>query len=121
VPVLALAEIALSLSTTSNLFSPNFYRFFETEGITVLTTMISQYKISVKEEPQFSHETFEERKARIMACSLGLSLTYVTMHLILFCCDAQINTIVPFVFPWSSPAGNDFLNVHLKTYLTNSP
>jgi cytochrome P450 len=57
-------------------------KFFETEGIAVLTTLVSRYKISVKEEPQFSHETFEERKARIMACRLGLTLTPLRVPLV---------------------------------------
>ena len=52
-------------------------RFFETEGIAVLTILVSQFKITVKEEPQFAHETFEERKARILACHAGLTVTYV--------------------------------------------
>lgn len=50
-------------------------RFFETEGIAILTILISRYKIEVKEEPQFAGETFEERKARILACKPGLTLT----------------------------------------------
>ena len=50
-------------------------RFFETEGIAVLTILVSQFKITVKEEPQFAHETFEERKARILACHAGLTVT----------------------------------------------
>ena len=43
------------------------YRFFETEGIAVLTMLVSKYKIEVKEEPEFAGETFEERYARITA------------------------------------------------------
>jgi len=30
--------------------------------------------------------------------------------------DAQANTVAPFVFPWSSPAGNDFLKVHQSQF-----
>jgi hypothetical protein len=39
--------------------------------------MVSRYKIEVKEEPQFAAETFEEKKARILASRPGLTLTYV--------------------------------------------
>ena len=52
-------------------------RFFETEGIAVLTMLVSQYKITIKEEPQFAGETFEERKSRILSVRAGLTLTYV--------------------------------------------
>jgi hypothetical protein len=48
-------------------------RFFETEGIAVMTMLISKYKIEIKEEPQFSGETFEERYARIMAFDQGIT------------------------------------------------
>ena len=34
-------------------------RFFETEGIAILTMLISQYKVEIKEEPQYAGETFE--------------------------------------------------------------
>lgn len=54
-----------------------FHRFGETEGIAVLAMFVSQYKITIKEEPQFASETFEERKSRILSASLGLTLTYV--------------------------------------------
>ena len=45
-------------------------RFFETEAI-----LVSRYKIEVKEEPQFSGESFESRKERILASKGGLTLT----------------------------------------------
>ncbi|KAK1230974.1 hypothetical protein PQX77_005906, partial [Marasmius sp. AFHP31] len=37
-------------------------KFFETEGIAILTILVSKYKISLKEEPQFAGETIEEKK-----------------------------------------------------------
>jgi hypothetical protein len=52
-------------------------RFFETEGIAILTILISQYKIEVKEEPQFANESFDERKARVLKSKPGLTTTYV--------------------------------------------
>ncbi|KAK7457059.1 hypothetical protein VKT23_010361 [Stygiomarasmius scandens] len=57
-------------------------KFFETEGIAILTTLVSKYKIEVKEEPQFARETFEERKARIFATRPGITLTPVRMPLV---------------------------------------
>ena len=43
--------------------------------IAILTMLVSRYKITVKEEAQFAHETFEERKARILTAKPGLTLT----------------------------------------------
>jgi hypothetical protein len=48
-------------------------RFFETEGIAIMTTLVSRYKIEIKEEPEFAGETFEERYARITAFDQGLT------------------------------------------------
>ena len=50
-------------------------RFSETEAIATLTMLVSQYKITVKEEPQFVGETFEQRKSRVLKCWNGLTLT----------------------------------------------
>ncbi|KAJ3511705.1 hypothetical protein NMY22_g15567 [Coprinellus aureogranulatus] len=41
-------------------------RFFETEGVAILTTLLPKYKVSITEEPQFAHETFEDRKERVL-------------------------------------------------------
>ena len=54
-----------------------FHRFAETEGTAVLAMLVSQYKITIKEEPQFAGETFEEKKSRILSARQGLTLTYV--------------------------------------------
>jgi hypothetical protein len=51
------------------------FRFFETEGIAVVTMLVSKYKIEVKEEPEFAGETFEERYARITAFDERLTMT----------------------------------------------
>jgi hypothetical protein len=40
-----------------------------------MTTLVSRYKIEVKEEPEFASETFEERYARITAFKQGLTTT----------------------------------------------
>lgn len=36
--------------------------------------LVSTYKITVKEEPEFANETFEERKARILASKPGVTM-----------------------------------------------
>ena len=53
-------------------------RFFETEGIAILTMLISQYKVEIKDEPQFVGETFDQRKSRVLASKPGLTTTYVS-------------------------------------------
>jgi len=57
-------------------------KFSETEGIAVLTMLVSQYKITIKDEPQFAGETFEERKSRILSARGGLTLTPVRVPLV---------------------------------------
>jgi len=57
-------------------------KFFETEGIAILTMLVSRYKIEVKEERQFSAETFEQRKERILASRPGLTLTPIKVPLV---------------------------------------
>jgi hypothetical protein len=42
-------------------------RFSEIEQIAVLSIIILQYKITVLDEPQYAHETAEERKKRVLA------------------------------------------------------
>ena len=50
-------------------------RFAEVEAIAVLTMLVTRYQIEVKEEPQFANETFEERKARVLASYTVLTNT----------------------------------------------
>jgi hypothetical protein len=52
-------------------------RFSETEAIAVLTMTILRYKVTIKEEPQFAGETFEQRKERILLTKNMVTLTYV--------------------------------------------
>jgi hypothetical protein len=40
-----------------------------------MTMLVSKYKIEIKEEPEFAGETFEERYARITACTEAVTLT----------------------------------------------
>ncbi|KDR79325.1 hypothetical protein GALMADRAFT_243295 [Galerina marginata CBS 339.88] len=49
-------------------------KFFETEGIATLTMLVSHYKITIKEEPQFAGESFEQRKKRVLAARVALTL-----------------------------------------------
>jgi hypothetical protein len=51
------------------------FRFFEVEGVVVLTMLLSRYKVEVKEEPEFIDETFEQRYARVTAFKTILSTT----------------------------------------------
>jgi len=57
-------------------------KFFETEGIAVLTMLVSRYKIEVKEEPQFAAESFDDRKARILATKSAITLTPIRVPLV---------------------------------------
>ena len=41
-------------------------RFSEVEQLAILSTVVLEYKIEVMEEPQFSNETVEERRGRIL-------------------------------------------------------
>ena len=89
-----------------NLHWPNFFskRFFETEATVILSMLVSRYKITIKEEPRFAGETFEQRKNRVLKCWNGLTLTWVfstrvpiySMVLILRCLADQL------VFPLRS-------------------
>jgi len=57
-------------------------RFAETEMIAMLTILISRYKVEVLKEPRFARETFEERKARVLATKFGITLTPVRIPLV---------------------------------------
>ena len=59
----------------ARVLSQFLFRFFETEGIAVMTMLVSKYKIEVKEEPEFAGETFDERYARITAFRQSLTIT----------------------------------------------
>ncbi|PPQ93732.1 hypothetical protein CVT25_013072 [Psilocybe cyanescens] len=59
-------------------------KFFETEGLAILTMLVSRYKISIKEEPQFASETFEQRKTRVLAARAGLTVTHLPGYRVAF-------------------------------------
>lgn len=39
--------------------------------------LISKYKVTVKEEPQFASETVQQRHDRVLKSRAGLTVTYV--------------------------------------------
>ncbi|KAG1862036.1 cytochrome P450 [Suillus subalutaceus] len=57
-------------------------KFAETEGAAVLTILISQYIISIKDEPQFAGETYEQRKARVLDARSMLTLAPTRLPLV---------------------------------------
>lgn len=57
-------------------------QFAELESIIALTMILSKYKMSVKEEPQFAHETFEQKRDRVLFTKPGLTLTPVRVPLV---------------------------------------
>ncbi|KAK7033939.1 hypothetical protein VNI00_012566 [Paramarasmius palmivorus] len=57
-------------------------KFFETEGIAILTMMVSKYKIELKPSPDDEKLSFEEKKAKLLQTFLGITLTPVKVPLI---------------------------------------
>lgn len=53
------------------------HRFAELESIVAITMILQKYKITVKEDPAFFGETFEQKKERVLKMTQGLTLTYV--------------------------------------------
>ncbi|KAN0127114.1 Cytochrome P450, partial [Lactarius tabidus] len=50
-------------------------RFFETEGIAIITMMMLKYRVEVKQDPEFAGETLEQCFARITSSEQYLSNT----------------------------------------------
>jgi len=50
-------------------------KFFETEVTIIMALLILRYNITVTEEPQFAHESSEERKERVLDSMTGITLT----------------------------------------------
>ncbi|KAI0000150.1 cytochrome P450 [Russula compacta] len=57
-------------------------RFSETEGIAIMTILVSKYKVEIKEEAEFAGETFEERYARVTAFNQGMTTAPVRVPLV---------------------------------------
>jgi hypothetical protein len=53
-------------------------RFAEMESVAAITMLVSQYKITLKELPQYANETFEQRKERLLKSTSLLTLTCVS-------------------------------------------
>lgn len=50
-------------------------RFFETEGLAILTTLVSRYKITVKDKPEWIGLSVEEKREKLLQATPILSLT----------------------------------------------
>lgn len=69
-------------SLTIMCYNIHWPRFAELESVVALTLFVSRYKIDIKDEPQFSGETFEERKERIFSTKPRLTMTFVAFPFI---------------------------------------
>lgn len=54
-------------------------RFAEVEAVAVLVMFISRYTVAVKEELRYAHETFEQRRERVLKSYAGITLTCVPL------------------------------------------
>ena len=59
--------VAYRLRDRTRLIKCRLTRFSELEQIAVLTVIVLHYRITVLEEPQYAHETVEERNKRVLA------------------------------------------------------
>ncbi|KZV68494.1 cytochrome P450 [Peniophora sp. CONT] len=50
-------------------------RFSETEAAVVLTKILTRYTVKIADDPKFAHETFQQRKERVLACKPGMTTT----------------------------------------------
>ena len=48
--------------------------FAETESVAVLTLLIARYRVELRHEPRFAHESFEERRRRLLSSKLSVTL-----------------------------------------------
>ena len=55
-------------------------RFTETESVAVLTMLILKYRIGILEEPQYKHETKEDRWNRVLKSKSGVTMTCVFQY-----------------------------------------
>ena len=61
------SEVSVPLIKGGELTKCCLLRFAEVELIAALSVIVLHYKITVLDEPQFAHETAEERKKRVLA------------------------------------------------------
>ena len=45
------------------------------EATAALTMIVKHYTVEIKEEPNFGHETMDQKKARILQCRNILTIT----------------------------------------------
>jgi len=57
-------------------------KFSEIEQIAVLSVIVLHYRITVLEEPQYAHETMEERKARVLAAQTAFLIKPVRVPVV---------------------------------------
>ncbi|PSR76587.1 hypothetical protein PHLCEN_2v8345 [Hermanssonia centrifuga] len=57
-------------------------RFTETESVAVIAMIVSRYKIDIKEDPKFAHETADQRRRRVLRSKPGLSMTPLKVPLV---------------------------------------
>ncbi|KAF8997386.1 cytochrome P450 [Cyathus striatus] len=57
-------------------------KFAETEVLAVLSLICSKYQISLKDDPRYVGETFEEKKARALKMFVGLSVKPIGVPLV---------------------------------------
>lgn len=77
-------------------------RFAELESIVAITMLLQHYKITVKEDPEFAGERFEQKKERVLDAKLVLTLTSVAF-LLCFCVDCGLLIPVAFTRPVRVP------------------
>ncbi|KAI5836312.1 cytochrome P450 [Schizophyllum commune Tattone D] len=56
-------------------------KFAETEGVAMLSHLISKYKVEIIDEPQFMGESMAQRRERVLRTTGGLTLTPVRIPL----------------------------------------
>ncbi|KAH6913905.1 614/534 cytochrome P450 [Coprinopsis sp. MPI-PUGE-AT-0042] len=57
-------------------------KFAETEAVAALSMIVNRYKVTIKEEPEFTHESFEQRKRRVLQSRAGITVTPIRVPLV---------------------------------------
>ncbi len=77
----ATVSIAPCFALMLQLLTPHFHgRFAEVEAIAVITLFSLRCKVTLKDELQFSHESFKQRKARLLNHKTSPTLTYKPLN-----------------------------------------
>ncbi|KAL1760262.1 cytochrome P450 [Schizophyllum commune] len=58
-------------------------KFAETEGVAILSLLISKYKVEIMEEPQYAGESARQRRERVLGTKGGVTLTFVSFPLVI--------------------------------------